>query len=359
MKIFSPHRRKKEAASRRFGGREFQNKIKQAQGYKRVFDPRTKGAIAKVLHWLRLDSLPVQIAVVIVVGLFTYFFCISPYFMVTEIAVAGTERVSSDSVRETLRKNMEGNWLVIPKSHFLLLSKSRAEGQLTGELPLIKEVVGFRRVWPNKIEVEVVERRPGFAFIVDGKNYLVDEEGVVVRELPDTAGFIAITDQVSEPVQIGERLNNAKLVGFILSVIKAWPSKLNSQIKEAKVPGKAATQIQFVSQEGWGVFFDIARPAEAQLSSLSLILNRQIPAQKRLSLAYVDLRFDKWAYYCYKDAPCQAQQQPKAEESLAAPSAQTQGTTTQTPPAQQPATKPPATQPTATHPATTPQTQPE
>ncbi len=306
MKIFSPHRRRMEA-KRRYGSKEFQNKIKKAQGYKRIFDARSHGAFGKILHWLRLDSAVVLIPLLLVAGAGIYYLFISDYFLVQNIEVSGNEQIGTSQIQEAVQKAGDERWMLIPKNHLLLLSGSYALDLISEELPLVKEISRYKRVWPDGVKFEVVERRPGFAFVIDGRPYLVDEEGVVVKPLDDVGSLPVVHNQLSEGVQVGERLNNTKLVAFVMSVLKHWPAKINSQIKEMRVPGKAAQQIQVMSNEGWGVFFDTNRPSEGQVSNLALILSRQIPAQNRLKLAYIDLRFDKWAYYCYKDSPCVSQ----------------------------------------------------
>jgi cell division septal protein FtsQ len=308
MKIFSPHRRKMEA-KRRYGGKEFQNKVKKAQNYKRIFDPNARGFFGSIVRILRLDSLLVRFCAVAVTLTAGYFLFISPYFLVNQITVTGNQQVQTGQIEQVFKDGTANRWLFIPKNHLLLLSKSGVQKILAEKLPLLKELKGYKRVWPNRIGFEVAERHPGFAMTVDGKIYLIDDEGLVVKELQDLQGLPSVVDQVSEPVQVGERLNNTKLVGFVISIARLWPGKINSQIKEVKVPGKAATQAQVVSSEGWGVFLDVSRPVETQLSNLALILNRQIPSARRLQLVYIDLRFDKWAYYCYKNQPCEAQPQ--------------------------------------------------
>jgi cell division septal protein FtsQ len=314
MKIFSPHRRRMEA-KRRYGSKEFKNKVKNAQNYKRVFDPNGRGFVAAFVRFLRLDSVLVRLGVGAAVLAAGYFLFFSPYFLVNQVAVSGNQQVTTEQISQAFKDGTAGRSVFTPKNHLLLLSKRRMAKILSSSQPLVKEIKGYKRVWPNRIEMEIAERHPGFALVVDGKTYLVDDEGLVVKELPEAQGLPSVVDQVSEPVQAGERLNNTKLVAFVLSASRQWPNKINSQLKEIRVPGKAANQAQFMSAEGWGVFFDVARPAEAQLSNLALILNRQIPANRRLQLAYIDLRFDKWAYYCYKDQPCEAQPQdnPEAE----------------------------------------------
>ncbi|MBX4187699.1 MAG: FtsQ-type POTRA domain-containing protein [Candidatus Doudnabacteria bacterium] len=310
MKIFSPHRRKMEA-SRRFGGKEFQNKVKKAQGYKRIFDTRSRGVIGRFLHFVRLDRFSVFLPLVLVLGTSIYFLYVSEYFLLSEVKVRGNLQVNQEQIRNSLL-NVEGG--LIPRNHMLFLTKNKALDIISEAQPLVKDIVKYKRVWPNRIEVEIVERRPGFAFSANGKMYLIDEDGLAIKELNEPDGLIPVYDTVNETVSEGERLNNTKLVAFILSATKHWTVKINSQIKEIKVPGKAATQVQIISSEGWGVFFDINRPVEAQISSLSLILNRQIPAQNRLKLAYIDLRFDKWAYYCYRNEPCESQPQAVPDE---------------------------------------------
>lgn len=318
MKIFSPHRRRMEN-KRKFGGKEFQNKVKKAQGYKRVLDPRAKSAISGLLRFFHIESTWAQAGIILVVGVLAYYLFISPQFILADVTVTGTEKVSAQQVQDVLKSAGNERWLFIPKTHLLLLSKNYAQELITTELPLVKDITKYKRVWPNKVEIEIEERRPGFAFNIGGQDYLVDESGFIVKELDDVSGLPHVTDQVSESADIGEQLTNNKLVGFILSATHQWPNKINSALGDIKVPGKAAGFAQFMSAEGWGVFLDFNRPVEAQLSNLNLILTKQIPAKNRLQLAYIDLRFDKWAYYCYKNSPCEAQPQLNADGELVNP----------------------------------------
>jgi hypothetical protein len=140
---------------------------------------------------------------------------------------------------------------------------------------------------------------------VEDKKYLLDDQGFVIKELFDnSSNLLVITDQVNESIKVGSMIDG-KLVPFILSMQKAWPEKTHLKIESAKIPGKGAAEVEFVSSEGWSVFFTTERSVAAQLDNLETIINRQIPSSDRSKLAYVDLRLSKWAYYCYKDTPCQ------------------------------------------------------
>jgi hypothetical protein len=134
--------------------------------------------------------------------------------------------------------------------------------------------------------------------------YLIDDEGIVVKTTADSQNLLVVEDTVEESFATGEALPNPKLAPFIISTNQSWSGKLTSSITGVKFPGKASNEVHFTSSEGWIVFFDINRSAISQLTSLALILNREIPAQNRTRLAYIDLRLSQRAYYCYNESAC-------------------------------------------------------
>lgn len=299
MKIFSPHRRKLEA-KRRYGSADFKNKVKSAQNYRRLLNSTSK-----------LIPLKYKILALGILSVLIYFLAISPYFVVTKVNVGGNIQLSSEQIQNTLVQGTPKKLGLIPSNHFWFLSKNSSEKKLIVEFPTIKRVTKYKRQWPNKIEIEILERNPGFVIVVNNRSYLIDDEGMVVKELFEPLQLPKVINQVSDDVKVGEIFNNSKLVGFIMSGSRQWPNKISSKFTEIRIPGIASTQVQFVSTEGWSVFFDINRSAESQLSSLLLIINNQINPKDRLNLAYIDLRFEKSAYYCFKNSPCEQQPQTK------------------------------------------------
>jgi len=144
---------------------------------------------------------------------------------------------------------------------------------------------------------------------------LIDDEGIVVNQIDSSSApknMLIVEDQLTEDFASGEILHNAKLAAFVLSMSKQWDSKINTPVSLVKFPGKESSEVQFVTKEGWAVFFDTTRPVASELKDLVVLLNIQIAAKDRGNLAYIDLRLDKWAYYCFKAAACSQQPQPDA-----------------------------------------------
>jgi cell division septal protein FtsQ len=291
---------------RRFGSREFQAKVKRQQTYRRVRKPID---MARKSKWLVILGFRSKVYRVIWIGailVVAYFFVFSDYMVVSQVTVSGTNKIDPNQIQTIVSSLGSQRSFLIPKANFFLLTRSRLAESIKQVQPFVKDVVKYNRTWPNKATIEIAERDPGFIIQSGDKQFLIDDEGVIVTDEPNGANLPIVQDQVTENFDTGKTLDNTKLVAFILSAQKQWSDKIAPKIKETKIPGQAANEVQFVSDEGWGVFFDTTRSAGSQLSNLALILSKEIPAKNRLNLAYIDLRLSKWAYYCYKDTPCVA-----------------------------------------------------
>ena len=308
--IFSKHRRKIES-HRRFGSREFKSKIKKAKNYKRVFGSNN-GFFSRIIGVFGLSTKNGIRALLILLLILGYYLFLSPKFRIEQVNATGNVQVTSEQITNVFLKAGNERWFLIPKNHYLLLSAGRANALVKQEIPSIKEVVKSNRKWPNQIDIEVFERNKGFIFKTNNEFFVVDDEGVIIKEDEARSDLLIVTNQVEENVAIGETLN-PKLVAFIVSMNKQWNGRINTEINEVKIPGKATSEVQFVAKEGWSVLFDINRPVLNQLSNLALLLNKQIATKDRGRLAYIDLRLAKWAYYCFKDAPCSSQPQQEIE----------------------------------------------
>lgn len=299
MKIFSSHRRKLEP-SRRFGGRVFQNKIKAAANYKRGFSMPRLSFSWKFWRWIGY----------LTAAFFIYFFILSSHLVIADVSVSGNSQVTTQQIQDTISEYANSRVIFIKKGNFIFMTQGRVNSLLKAKLPMIKDVSEYHRIWPNKISLTVTERSPGFVIKSNNKYFLVDDEGTVIKSLDNPDKYLVAEDSVVEDFGTGESLPNAKLASFIISMSKTWPTKLNTSVSLVKFAGKAADSVQFVSAEGWSVLFDINRPAAAELTDLVVILNKQIQAKGRTNLAYIDLRIDKWAYYCYNNSPCSQQALP-------------------------------------------------
>lgn len=276
-------------------------------GHKRIYMGSRSGFFSHLLSLFTWRSKLFRAVLIVAVLFLFYYLFISDRFVITEVVLAGNKQVSAEQMQGVMDSLSNDRWLLIKKNHYLLMTQSRLNAELTARLSDVKEVSNTDRQGLHKIVIEIKERNPGFVFVVKGRKFLIDDGGSVVKEVAENPGLIEVVDQIEEDLVSGELLPNPKLVAFILSMQKSWSSKINSNITSVKVPGKGSSEVQFSTSEGWSAFFDVNRSVASQLSNLSAVLAKQIPVSDRAKLAYVDMRSEKWVYYCYKGAPCNAE----------------------------------------------------
>ncbi len=303
MNILSPYRRKLEP-KRRFGGREFRTKIQSAANYKRVFNINPGSWQNKFWAMIGLTSKIWRWTLGLILAVAVYYLFISSYFLVNDIQVSGNSQIATETIQNAIKDGTADRKFLMKANHFLLMTEGRVNSVLTQQLPNIKRISKFSRQWPNKIAIEVQERVPGFVIKSENNYFLVDEDGTVVEQLDEPGNFLVAEDQARENFAQGETLLNTKLAPFLVSMSRQWDTKVSTSITVVKFPGKAGSDLQFVTREGWSVMFDTTRPVSVQLANLTVLLAKEIGGN-RSRLAYIDLRLSK-AYYCFKSSPCEA-----------------------------------------------------
>jgi cell division septal protein FtsQ len=311
LKIFSKHRKKLDA-HRRYGGREFKEKLNVAKNHKRSLNGNTKPFNLNFFGRTGFTKVG-TISGLALVGTIFYFLALSPYFLVTNVSVSGNKLVTTDEIASFI-KNLQGRrFLLVPQNSFFLVSQARIQAQASRALPMLREVKVDRH-WPDKVSIRVTERTPAMVIVSRDKNFLIDDQGFAIKELVGPTNEFKLIDQVNDDMRVGQTIEG-KLIPFILSMQKTWPTKLNVAIALAKVPGKAAAEVEFVSSEGWSVFFSTDRPVSNQVANLATLINKQISANDRDKLAYIDLRLAKRAFFCLKNTPCQQTDQSALPET--------------------------------------------
>ena len=307
MHIFSAHRKKLEPR-RRFGGLKFRSQVKQAANYKRAFNPNPTPWLATLVKLVRGHrSFWRNISTAAILVLF-YYLVISSHFVVTQIEVSGNLAVSPEYISDVIAHAGDSRTLLIKRNNYFLLTGGRVSAMLRAAIPEIKSVQ-TNRDWPNKIKIEITEHNPGFVIESNGNYFLVDDEGIIVKQVDSAGELVVAHDQLTENFAQGEGLNT-KLAPFVISMLKQWPNKINVAIAAIKFPGKESTDVEFTTSGSWSVLFDTTRAVVSQLDGLAIILAHQISAKDQARLSYIDLRSNKWAYYCFKSTPCSQVAQP-------------------------------------------------
>ncbi len=163
-------------------------------------------------HIVKWTSL---VIIIIATGIY---FMLSPFFNIKEINVQGIERLTAEEVISLSRINLDENTFKIQASEVQKLIKQNA---------YVDNVYVKRRL-PDKIEIQVIERKPTFMILFGNAYVYLNNQGYLLEvakeplEIPAIVGFVTPENEIHE----GNRLCSEDLqrLDQVLQIMKSAES---------------------------------------------------------------------------------------------------------------------------------------
>jgi len=218
--------------------------------------------------------------VAVVVAFFCYLIVQAPgFFTLDEVIVNGIETLSSQQVEEIAG--------VFMGEHLLRLNPKKTAERLLASPQIASAIV--RRVWPNQLEITVIECI-GFAVIPFQDVFLeVDRWGVVVSvvqdfsrvNLPIITGVPVVETSLGKRI-VGKQMENALLVAVNL------PDKLRSSISEIHM--EVSGEVSLVTTGGIIIRLGNANSLRGRLALIPTVLYAyEEKGMSRDTVAYIDM----------------------------------------------------------------------
>jgi cell division protein FtsQ len=159
-------------------------------------------------------------------------------------------------------------------------------------LPAV-EAVGIQRKWPNKVVVTVIERQPVAYWNVNGHDFPVDKDGVVLSAGTPSGPAPRIVD-VSPGVVLspGDRVH-PDAVAFALRISQESPQSLDATVSELEY--KADVGVTVIFDGGLRVTFGDDRSYDYKVTVLAQLLKEL--NDQGVHPSAVDLRFGERVTY--------------------------------------------------------------
>lgn len=226
--------------------------------------------------WL-LPFLPVVLGVMLTIVLLN-----SPLLTVQQVEVEGTHSLSQDAIVEA--SGIQG------ASMFRLPREEATERLLA--IPSVRDV-SFARSWPNSLTITVEERQPAVLWSLNGRDYLVDAEGIVLGEAPAPGELPRVLDVTPDlTLDTGDRVQ-PDAVAFARRIVAESPGMLAENVMTMEYSAGIGVTVTF--QDGLRVTFGDERSYDYKMAVLSQLLD-QLDAQGVHPQA-VDLRFGERVTY--------------------------------------------------------------
>jgi cell division protein FtsQ len=236
--------------------------------------------------------------VLIVFGGFLYLVFFADFFQIKEIKIFGQEKVSNEELKNLLEGEIEQKLFLFPTKSIFLVDLNKIKEMILKKFPQIVKV-DLKRKLPDKLFLEIKERRPWAALIIGENFYYCDENGILFEEILEIPPkFLIIKNLLSQPeIKLGEKVIEKDFIEKIEEIKKKLVENLKIEIEEIIIPTKGRLNVK--TSEGWEIYFDPNADLNWQMIELNLVLEKEIPLENRGNLEYIDLRFSK-IYYKYR-----------------------------------------------------------
>ena len=176
-----------------------------------------------------------------------------------------------------------------------MVNLEEARKKVLEDFPRVGQVKIKRRL-PDKISVEIEERRPVAVFCLPEQEndcFLVDRQGIAFDKPEENFLLMKIIGK-RENLSFGKRAIEKTYLDKVLEIQKEMEQKQGIKVSSFNLLAK---KIVVQTLEGWQVFFDPAGDISEQIFNLSVLLKTKLPPENRHSLRYIDLRFGNRVFF--------------------------------------------------------------
>lgn len=260
---------------------------------------RSSGLFSRIIFYILLVGF---------VGVSIYVLFFSPYLQITSVVVSGNQELNSADIQQRIGKSLEGKYLgILPKNNFLLISQSGIAGFLKNDFKKIRSV-SIAKKFPDSLEVNVGEYKALMVWCSGDQCYLIDENGVAYGTAdfnsPELAQnhLLKLTDASSKEVSVGEKILEPDYVQYALSVREAGKNVGLEMSEEYLTPSRVSEEVDAVTTGGTQIMLSTQFTLDSAMTTLGMVLKKQIPNNEKDNIAYIDLRTENKAFYKFKDA---------------------------------------------------------
>jgi len=238
------------------------------------------------------------VLILIIGGAFFYFAVFSPNFQIREIKISGNQKIQTSELENLIKEKVNQKLLFFSTKSIFLIDSSEIVKSLLEKFPQIDKVK-LKRRFPATLITEIQERVPIGVWCQNQDCFSIDKAGVIFEESSPDSELVIKSQGREDSRSLGQEVIGEDFLHSILEIQEKLKTNLKIDVKEFVVPNSERVNVK--TSEGWEIYFNPTGSLSWQLTKLSLVLEKEIPPERRKNLEYIDLRFGNFAPYKYRD----------------------------------------------------------
>jgi len=255
-------------------------------------------------YWWKNKFLWFSLLGILVIALFIYVLWFFPILQVKEIRILGDDSIVKDRVEAITKEKIAQNILGLHSMSILFINENAVSNVLQERFPSI-ESASIKRSFPSTITVTISLRQEIVSwcrFINEsGACVGVDKFGIAFMAASSVDFYITGPPELTE-VSWGDQVFKPDLLTQLIDFkaeAESWGILKNDDVKIKEMAIVSENRIHAVSSEGWQAYINPKEQIDWQLTKLKLVLESEVPKERRIELLYLDLRFGDQAFVKY------------------------------------------------------------
>ena len=257
-------------------------------------------------YWYKSKALWFMVISFVIVVLSVYLLWFLPFLQIKEIEVLGDESINKERVVAITQEKISKKILGLHSATILFVNKYEVSEALQDLFPKI-ESVSVRRSLPSKLILDISLRQEIISWckFVKGSGVCVgvDRFGIAFTEATSTDLYITGPPELQEVVW-GDKIIDpdllSKLLNFIVEV-ESWSILREDEVRVVELSIISENWVYVILSEGWAAYINPKENMDWQSTKLKLVLESEVPREKRGKLLYLDLRFGDQAFVKYQE----------------------------------------------------------
>lgn len=291
--------------TKRFNNPEYKKQIKAVRTYRREVKTTPETRIGKFFYILGLGSVLSKILVILVLALLVYLTYFAQFLWIKDYDLRGLDDSARQTVLSDLQDYERGYKYLLPQKNIIFFNVRTFSAYLLTHNQQIAKVNSVQKKLWHTLILDLDQRVPAFTLQIGTKSYILNSDGSIGQEADplESAQYPIILDTASEQVVFGEHFFTEQQNSFLRYIQENFEKEIGVQIKSYSLPGKASDQLTVFSEKGFKVLFANNTDPNLYLERLKSLWLQFTPDQQN-RLVYLDLRFEKNAYGCFRDEVC-------------------------------------------------------
>jgi cell division septal protein FtsQ len=264
---------------------------------------------------------------IVFLGTIIYILFFSFYLSITSIEVVGTKKVDPEKIKVAIEEKISGKFLgIIPKNNLLFVYENNVKKYLLNKFKRIEDIK-VKKIFPEKIIISVKEKQFQLIFSTGEQKYLIDENGSAWPrddfELDDAEkeSLITLMDESAKPIADAKMALSGDFIKYIMDVRDGIKNDAGIEIsRNFYSPRLISGDLTVETKDGWKIYFNREIDLSKSIGILKSILGENIKKEYIPNLEYIDLRINNKVYYKFKNAEINTEEQNNSAVATEVPS---------------------------------------